>query len=54
MEGHAGVYATMGTGAVYASSTKSKINTVSSTETEVMPVGEKLPKYLWLRNFVVE
>ena len=45
----------MGTGAVYASSTKSKIHTVlSSTETEVIPVGEKLPKHLWFRNFVAE
>ena len=47
MKGRAGVYTTMGTGAVYASSTKSKINTVSSTETEVISVGEKLPKHLW-------
>ena len=44
----------MGTGAVYASSTKSEINTVSSTEIEVMSVGEKLPKHLWFRSFVVE
>ena len=54
MKGHVGVYTTMGTGAVYASSTKSKINTVSSIETEVISVGEKLPKHLWFRNFLVE
>ena len=46
MKGHGGAYVSMGTGAVYASSTKSKINTVSSTETEVISVGEKLPKNL--------
>ena len=39
---------------MYASSTKSKINTVSSTETKVISVGEKLPTHLWFRNFVVE
>ena len=44
----------MGTGAVYASSTKSKINTVSSTETDVISVGEKIPKHLWYGNFAVE
>ena len=54
MKGRAGVYTTMGTGAVYASSTNSKINTVSSTETEVMSVGEKLEKHLWFRSFVVK
>ena len=55
MKGHGGVYyVTMGTGAVYVFLTKSKINTVTSTETEVIPVGEKLPKHLWFRNFAVE
>ena len=40
---------------MYASLTKSKINTVSSTETKVFLVGEKLPKHLvWLRSFAVE
>ena len=33
MKDHAGVYTTIGTGAVHTSSTKSKINTVSSIET---------------------
>ena len=27
---------------------------MSSTETKVISVGEKLPKHLWFRNFVVE
>ena len=31
-----------------------KINTVSSIETEVLLVCEKLSKYLWFRNFAVE
>ena len=54
MKGHATVYTTMGTGAVYVSSTKSKINTVSLMEAEDISVGEKLPKHLWFRNLVVE
>ena len=42
MKGHSGVNVTMGIRAMYyASSTKSKINTSSSTEIEVISVGEK-------------
>ena len=44
----------MGKGDLYTSSTKNKINTVSSTETEVISVGEKLLKHLWVQNFAVE
>ena len=40
MKGHKGVYATIGTGAVYASSPKSKIDTVSSREIELVLVGK--------------
>jgi hypothetical protein len=47
MKGHIGVYATEGTGAMYSSSNKMKLNTISSTES----VGEKLPKCLWYRMF---
>ena len=54
MKEHDRVNSTMGACDVYASSTKSKINTVSSTETEVISVGEKLPKHLWFRNFVYQ
>ena len=55
-KGHGGVCVTTGTtGAIYASSTKIKIITVSSTETAVViSVSEKLPKHLWLGNFAVE
>jgi len=51
MKGHAGVMVTGGRGAIYASSTKTKLNTTSSTETEVVSVGEKLPKHIWFRYF---
>ena len=51
MKGHVGLYASEGKGAMYSSSTKMKLNTVSSTETEIVSVGEKLPKVLWYRLF---
>lgn len=51
MKGHAGVMVTEGQGAIYASSTKNKLNTTSSTETEIVSVGEKLPKHIWYRYF---
>jgi hypothetical protein len=51
MRGHAGVFVTAGKGALYASSTKNKLNTTSSTESEIVSVGEKLPKFLWFRHF---
>ena len=51
MRGHIGVYATEGKGAMYASANRMKLNTTSSTESEVVAVGEKLPKCLWYRMF---
>jgi len=51
MKGHVGVYATEGHGAMYSSSSKIKLNTASSSETEVVSVGEKLPKSLWFPLF---
>ena len=51
MRGHAGVMATGGQGAIYASSTKMKLNTLSSTESEIVSVGEKFPKNIWFRYF---
>jgi hypothetical protein len=53
MRGHAGVMVTGGSGTLYASSTKTKLTTTSSTETEIVSVGEKLPKHLWFRYFRV-
>ena len=47
MKGHGGVFATEGKDAMYSSSTKLKLNTISSTKTEIVAVGEKLPKSMW-------
>ena len=51
MKGHVGVHATEGKGAACASSTKNELNATSLTETELVLVGEKLPKHLWCRHF---
>jgi hypothetical protein len=53
MKGHVGVFATEGKGAMYSSSNKLKLNTISLTETEVVSDGEKLPKSLWYRLFCI-
>lgn len=45
--GYVGVYASMGKGAVMSSANRTKLNTPSSTETEIIGVREKLPKYIW-------
>ena len=52
MKGHTGAGLTMGKGAVYNRSTKQKINTKSSTETEVVGVDDILPQVLWTNNFL--
>ena len=51
MKGHVGVYSTEGKGAMLSLSNKLKLNTTSSTESEIVAVGEKLPKALWYRLF---
>jgi hypothetical protein len=51
MKGHVGMMVTGGVGTIFASSTKAKLNTTSSTETEVVAVGERLPKHIWFRYF---
>ena len=54
MKGHVGLYANEGRGAMYSSSSKIKLNTTSSTgETEIVSIGEKLPKSLWFRLFQI-
>ena len=39
----------MGKGAVISSANRIKLNTTSSTETEIVAIGEKLTKYIWFR-----
>ena len=46
MKGHTGAGMTLGKGAVYSRSTKQKINTKSSTESELVGVDDILPQIL--------
>ena len=50
-KGHSGLYATMGKGAMINVSKKLSLNTLSSTETEIVSTGERLPKCIWFRYF---
>ena len=47
MKGYAGMYVTEGKEASISSAGKTKLNTVSLTETEIVVVGEKLPRCVW-------
>ena len=50
--GHTGALMTFGRGAVASSSRKQKINTRSSTETELVAVDDKIGDILWMRYFL--
>jgi hypothetical protein len=54
MKGHVGMYVSEGEGALISASTKCKLNTTSSTETEIVSVGETMSKFVWFRNFRIE
>ena len=47
--GHSGLFATMGKGAMLNVAKKLGMVTISSTETEVVSTGERLPKCTWFR-----
>lgn len=49
--GHSGLYVTQGKGAMMNVSKKLGVITTSSTETEIVSVGERLPKCTWFRYF---
>ena len=50
--GHTGSIMTLGRGAISSTSRKQKINTKSSTETELVAVHDKLGDVLWMRYFL--
>ena len=49
---HSGILMTMGKGAIVSKSTKQKINTKSSTESELVALDSALPKILWCLYFI--
>ena len=52
MRSHTGGAMTLGKGAVYGTSAKQKINTRSSTETEVVAVNDVIGQVLWTSYFL--
>jgi hypothetical protein len=51
-KGHTGAFLTFGAGAITSSSNKQKMNTKSSTETELVAVHDKSGDILWTKNFL--
>ena len=52
MKSHTGAVMTLGKGAIYGSSTRQRINTKSSTESELVAVNDVMPQILWTRYFL--
>jgi hypothetical protein len=52
MRSHTGGTMSMGTGAVYSTSKKQKLNTKSSTEAELVGIDDVLPQALWTKYFM--
>lgn len=52
MKGHTGGVMSLGKGAVYATSTRQKLVTRSSTEAELVGVYDVMPQILWTRHFL--
>ena len=49
---HSGCAILLGGGAIYAKSSRQKINSKSSTEAELIAISDSTEKVIWLRNFV--
>ena len=52
MKGHTGGAMSFGTGIVHGRASKQRLNTKSSTETEVVGASDYLPYNIWLRHFM--
>ena len=52
MKSHTGGVMTLGKGAIYESSMRQRINTKSSTESELVAVNDVMPQILWTRYFL--
>ena len=54
MRSHTAAVMTLGEGAIYATCTKQKINTRSSTEAELVSMDNVLAKVLWIKRLITE
>ena len=52
MHSRTGVHLSLGVGAIYSFSLKQKINTISSTETELVGVADDMSNILWYKYFM--
>jgi hypothetical protein len=52
MKSYTGAMFTMGKGAIIGSSTKQKVNSRSSTESELIGVDDKISRVLWTKRFL--
>jgi hypothetical protein len=52
MKSHTGGVMSMGTGAAYSASKKQKLNTKSTTESELVGIDDILPQALWTKYFM--
>ena len=52
-KGHTGSFISLFKGGVYVKSSKQKLNTKSSTETELVGLSDSLSMIIWIRNFLV-
>ena len=52
--GHTGTIISLGRGPVYIKSSSQKINTKSSTETELVGLSDSASQVIWTRNFLLE
>ena len=52
MKSHTGGAMTLGKGTIYGTSTRQKLNTKSSTESELVGVNDVMPQVLWTRYFL--
>jgi hypothetical protein len=52
MKGHTGGAMSFGTGVIHAKASKQKLNTKSSTETEVVGASDYLPYNIWMQHFM--
>jgi len=52
-KGHTGTFISLLKGGVYVKSSKQKLNTKSSTETELVGLSDSLSMIIWIRNFLI-